>query len=724
MSKKKRKTENLLEIPKYLQNRELSWLRFNERVLEEAADPKVPLLERLKFISIFTSNLDEFFMIRVGSLHDLTRLKKTLRDPRTGLSAEEQIAAIVEIMPAMYEKRDKLYREVMSELAKEDIEELQFKDLSQSEQKAARRFFRREIQPLLSPQIIDIHHPFPFLENKKIYIFAELLRSEQKMFGLVPIRKSFPQYFILPGVKFRYILLADLMTACLDEIFPESKINKSYCLSITRNFDMTDSLDTKDEFEDYQEYMKLILKKRKRLSPVRLEVQSKLNKEAREFLLDKLELERDYIFISEAPLRLNYVFKLISEIPSARCHELSYPAFQSYDPLAEYRSSTLAIRQGDKLLSYPYEDIAGFVRLLEEAAADPDCVAIKITIYRLAENSKIVRALVQAAENGIEVTVFMELKARFDEEANIHYSNILYEAGCQIIYGFRDYKIHSKLLLITYNRRQGGLSYITQVGTGNYNENTARQYTDFSLMTAETGFGLDARDFFHNMAIGKLDGKYKYFLQSPTSFKAKILELIEREKKKGPEGYIFCKLNSLTDKDICEALASFSQAGGRARLIIRGIACLLPGIPEFTENIEIRSIVGRFLEHGRVYIFGQEQPDIYIASADLMTRNTERRVEIAVPILSTEIKERLTTYLERQWHDCEKGRQLQPNGRYAKIACDGETENSSQDYFLAEARAKAQLSKPYPQLKTARKRESFWQRLRYKLADLLIGKER
>ncbi|MDO5734637.1 MAG: polyphosphate kinase 1 [Eubacteriales bacterium] len=665
----------------YLQNREISWLRFNERVLEEAEAVEVPLLEKLKFISIFTSNLDEFFMIRVGSLHDLSRLKKTLKDPKTGWTTQEQIDAIVNILPPIYAKRDRIYQRVSQSLAERGIERCQMKKLDKEGKKAVRNFYERDILPLLSPQIIDPQHPFPFLENKKNYLFCEIERDGQELFGLVPLRKSFPRYLILPGVKFRYILLEDIVEAYLGEIFKDYNVLKKYRISITRNFDMTDNLDTKDEFEDYKEYMKLILKKRKRLSPVRLELNRRPSPAAEKFLLAKLELEKSHLFVCEAPLEMSYVYDLMEEIPSALRQELSYPEFRPFDPLAKYPSISEKVRREDVLLSYPYEDMNSFIRLLEEAVNDPDCLSIKITIYRLAKNSKIVKQLVRAAERGIEVTVFMELKARFDEESNIYYSNILYEAGCQIIYGFQEYKIHSKLLLITYRNKKGQLSYITQIGTGNYNENTAKLYTDFALITGREDFGLDARDFFRNMAIGKLDGKYKNLIQAPSSFKQKILSLLAREKNKGEDGYVFCKFNSLTDKDICQAISEVSQAGGQVRLIIRGITCLLPAVPGATERVEIHSIVGRFLEHSRVYSFGRENPEVYIASADLMTRNTERRVEIAVPIYDQEIKERLLNYLEIQWNDSLKGRRMSASGEY--IQEDGDF--SAQDVFLEKA---------------------------------------
>lgn len=675
-------------IVPYLQNREISWLRFNERVLEEAEAPEVPLLEKLKFISIFTSNLDEFFMVRVGSLHDLGELKKELHDPKTGWTPKEQISEILAMLPAMYAKRDSLYAAVTDGLKACGIEHVSMSELDREALRSVRHFYEESIEPILSPQIVDPHHPFPFLENKKKYIFCELESEKRKMFGLIPVRMSFPAYFILPGEPFRYVLTEEILSYWADELFPGFQLTTRQVIAITRNFDMTDTLETKDEFEDYKEYMKLMLKKRKRLSPVRLEVDRPLSKTARKFLLDKLEMAEESVFLSKAPLSMQYVYDLITAMPTALRRELCYPPFVPYDRSGRAPSVTEMVRKRDMLLSYPYEDIQTFLRLLDEAAGDPNCRSIKITIYRLAKQSQVVRRLVRAAENGVEVTVFMELKARFDEQANIDYSNILYDAGCQIIYGFQDYKIHSKLLVITYRNPDGTFSHITQVGTGNYNESTARLYTDFALITAREDFGLDAADFFRNMAVGRLDGNYKHFLQSPTSFKQTIRKHLEEERAKGVNGFVFCKLNSLTDKDLCEDFVALSEAGATVQLIIRGITCLMPGVTGYTDNVTIRSVVGRYLEHARVYVFGRENPKIYIASADLMTRNTERRVEVAVPIYDEEIRQRLLTYLCVQWDDTQKGREMSAMGEYIRR----EGDFSSQAYFAECAEEMAQAA--------------------------------
>ena len=631
----------------HFQNREISWLRFNERVLLEATEEEVPDLEKLKFISIFVSNLDEFFMVRVGSLHDLSLLKKEVIDNKTGMNAQEQIDAILKSLPEMYREKDEIFKKVSESLEKSSIKKVKYNELDKEQKEFVEDFYLTRIDQLVSPQIVDINHPFPFLENTKLYAFAQLQKNKEKVFGIVPVRKTYPKYLILPGEKLEYILMEEIILNKIEEIFEDYEILSKNIIKVTRNTDFVDDRDTWEEFDDYTEYMKSILKKRKRLNVVRLESEYKLSKASLNFLLDKLELTEKSYFSCDSPLNMKYVFSLIGDIPKAIKSKLLYKELLQYNPAEFTTSVTNDIRKKDRLLSYPYESMDTFISLLKEAANDPECRSIKITIYRLAENSKVVRYLTEAAQNGKEVTVFVEIKARFDEESNIKYANILYEEGCNIIYGFNKYKMHSKICLITYkDSKTENLNYITQIGTGNYNESTAKQYTDFALMTASSEIGLDATDFFKNMSIGNLDGKYKYLLQSPTTLKSGLMHLVEREIKKGEKGYILCKFNSLTDKDFIEKFIEASQKGVKIDLIIRGISCLLPGIKGQSENIRIRSIVGRFLEHPRVYVFGREEKDMYISSADLMTRNTEKRVEIATPILDQEIKDRLLDYLD------------------------------------------------------------------------------
>lgn len=672
----------------YFQNRELSWLRFNERVLLEATEDRVPDLEKLKFVSIFVSNLDEFFMVRVGSLHDLSSLKKEVTDNKTGMSAEEQIGAILKTLPAMYKKKDEIFKKVRENLEKSNIRELKYKDLNLEQKKFVEDFYMKRIDQLLSPQIVDINHPFPFLENTKLYAFAHLEKYKEKVFGIVPVRNTYPKYLLLPGEKFEYILMEEIILNQIEQIFKEYKILSKNIIKVTRNTDFVDDRDTWEEFDDYTEYMKSILKKRKRLNVVRLESQGKLSKGALNFLLEKTELSQDAYFPIESPLNMKYVFSLIDEIPKAIKNSLLYKDLVQYNPRDFCKSIIEEVRRKDRLLSYPYESMDTFLSLLKEAANDPDCKSIKITIYRLAKNSKVVRYLTEAAQNGKEVTVFVELKARFDEESNMNYANILYEEGCNIIYGFNKYKMHSKICLITFrNPKTENLTYITQIGTGNYNESTAKQYTDFALMTSNPEIGLDATDFFKNMSIGNLDGKYMHLLQSPTTLKTGLMHHVEREIEKGEDGYILCKFNSLTDKDFIDKFVEASQKGVKVDLIIRGISCLLPGIKNQSENIRIISIVGRFLEHPRVYVFGKENPVMYISSADLMTRNTENRVEIATPILDPDIKERILKYLDVQLKDKLGARLMNSSGEYERLDCDGE-KISSQKYFVKEAEEK------------------------------------
>ncbi|MDY3903400.1 polyphosphate kinase 1 [Peptoniphilus sp.] len=672
----------------YFQNRELSWLRFNERVLLEATEDSVPDLEKLKFVSIFVSNLDEFFMVRVGSLHDLSAIKKEVKDNKTGMNAGEQINAILKTLPAMYREKDEIFKKVSENLERSNIRELKYSDLDLEQKSFVEDFYIKRIDQLVSPQIVDINHPFPFLENTKLYAFANLEKGKEKVFGIVPIRNTYPKYLILPGENFEYILIEEIILNQINQIFKEYKILSKNIIKVTRNTDFVDDRDTWEEFDDYREYMKSILKKRKRLNVVRLESQGKLSKQSLSFLLEKNELTEDAYFPIDSPLNMQYVFDLIKDIPKAIKSKLLYKDLIQYNPADFSKSIIEDVRHKDRILSYPYDSMDTFLSLLKEAANDPDCKSIKITIYRLAKNSKVVRYLTEAAQNGKEVTVFVELKARFDEESNINYANILYEEGCNIIYGFNKYKMHSKICLITFrNPRTENLNYITQIGTGNYNESTAKQYTDFSLMTANPEIGLDATDFFKNMSIGNLDGKYMHLLQSPTTLKTGLMHRVEKEIAKGEDGYILCKFNSLTDKDFIEKFIEASQKGVKVDLIIRGISCLLPGIKNQSENIRIRSIVGRFLEHPRVYVFGKKDPMMYISSADLMTRNTENRVEIATPILDSEIKERILKYLEVQMKDNVGARLMNSSGEYEKIEECGE-KFSSQGYFVREGEEK------------------------------------
>lgn len=674
----------------YMQNRELSWLQFNQRVLDEAADDTVPLLEKLKFISIFGSNLDEFFMVRIGSLHDLSRLNKQYHDNKTGMTPREQIDAAMEALHPIYEKKDRYYKNITKELANKNIIQKRMEDLSASELQIVTKRFKKAFLPLLAPQIIDPMHPFPFLENKKLFVFLELDEENDNRIALVPIRDDFPEYWVLETNPFTYILTEDIVYHFTDLIFQQLKIKKKVLLKITRNFDFDDQNDLRDEFDNYKDYMKQILKKRERLCAVRVEANCKLTNKLKSLLLSEYPIKQEQIFITSAPLNMGYVFSLIDQIPDALKHNLLYDPFVG-NPVYQVEGDGVAtafVEQQDVLLSYPYDDIQFFLRLLKEASENPRTFSIKITIYRLSKKSKLVEHLCRAAQNGIDVTVLMELRARFDEENNINYTEVLYDAGCNIIYGFEEYKTHSKVCLITYRNDKNDLRYITQIGTGNYNESTSKQYTDFSYITSDNAMGVDATAFFRFLLLGKGEAQYTHFIQAPHSLKPKFMAYIDEEISKGEEGFIFCKMNSLTDFDFINKLTEASNAGVPVRLIIRGISCLLPGISGYTENVEIHSIVGRYLEHSRVYIFGKKSDQrIYISSTDLMTRNTERRIEIAAPILDAAICKRVVDYMEIQWQDHLKGRRINEKGEYTKMPLTEPIVNA-QEYFIRESNAK------------------------------------
>lgn len=674
------------ECYKFMQNRELSWLKFNLRVLEEASSKDTPILERFKFISIFTSNLDEFFMVRVGSLHDLDRIKKEERDNKTGMSPKEQLDKIYEQMPELYRKRDRVYKEVVEELKKYNINNKYVEDLDEREREFVKSYYKESILPIVSPQIIDNSHPFPFLENKKLYVFSEMWdENNETKYGLVPISGEFEKYLSLPGDEFNYIRIEKIILHYLPTFFPNMTVKSKSLIAVTRNFDF-ESAEITEEHDNYKELMKKVLKKRQRQEVVRLEISGEKSHSMEKFLKESLGIGEEMIMYSEAPINMKYVYGLMDIIPTGVIKKVSYKEFKPYKRIdLKHGSIMKLIEERDILLSYPYEDIESFLELIKEASEDTRTIAIKITIYRLAKNSKLVDYLINAAQNGIEVSVIMELKARFDEENNINYSDKLYQAGCNIIYGFEKYKTHSKICIISYKDKRDNIRYITQIGTGNYNENTSKQYTDFSLMTANEEIGMDALDFFKNMSISKINGKYLHLLQAPSTLKAKFLRLMDEEMEKGEDGYLRFKMNSLTDKDIIIKLSEASKRGVKIDLIIRGICCILPQVYGYTDNVNVMSIVGRFLEHPRVYQFGKgKDKKVYISSADLMTRNTEKRVEIACPVYDENIKARLVNYLDIQQKDNVKRRILKSTGDYVKPEKTSE-DLCAQDYFINEA---------------------------------------
>ena len=685
----------------YTQNRELSWLQFNARVLAEAEDENVPLLERFKFLAIFTSNLDEFFMIRVGSLCDMAAVDKGHTDSKSGLTAKEQLHLIYKAVEPLYARRDAAFSDVDSKLSAIGLRRLTMDSLAPDEQKYIKRYFKDIIAPVLSPQIVDSHHPFPHLEGKVLHIAALLSHKKTERLGLLPVPASLPPVVFLPETPSRYILTEDILLAYADHVFEMYDVLEKTVLCVTRNADIQVDDETFGvEGGDFRKKMEKLLRQRRRMAVVRVEINRPISDHFKEHFRSRFEVSDAQIFLSRtAPLKLGYAFSLGEHLPEKKRAFLSDAPFTPQQPamLSASQSLLKAALQRDILLSYPYESMEPFLQMIREAANDPAVLAIRITIYRLASKAKLVEYLCAAAENGKDVTALIELRARFDEQNNIDWSERMEEAGCKIIYGFEDYKVHSKICLIT-RRERGAVRHITQVGTGNYNEKTAKQYTDVSLITADERIGQDAGAFFNNMALGNLSGHYSRLFVAPTSLKNNILALMDEQIAKGKDGYILLKFNSLTDIDVIAKLQEASCAGVTVEMIVRGICCLLPGVPGHTENITVTSIVGRFLEHSRIYVFGRgDEEKMYISSADLMTRNTERRVEIACPIDDPAVRTRLHDILYAMQHDTVKARVLQPDGTYCKKPA-VQDPICAQDLLMQQAieNARKQAAQPAP----------------------------
>ena len=685
----------------YTQNRELSWLQFNARVLAEAEDENVPLLERFKFLAIFTSNLDEFFMIRVGSLCDMAAVDKEHTDSKSGLTAKEQLHLIYKAVEPLYARRDAAFSDVDSKLSAIGLRRLTMDSLAPNEQKYIKRYFKDIIAPVLSPQIVDSHHPFPHLEGKVLHIAALLSHKKTERLGLLPVPASLPPVVFLPETPSRYILTEDILLAYADHVFEMYDVLEKTVLCVTRNADIQVDDETFGvEGGDFRKKMEKLLRQRRRMAVVRVEIDHPISDHFKEHFRSRFEVSDAQIFLSRtAPLKLGYAFSLGEHLPEKKRAFLSDAPFTPQQPamLSSGQSLLKAALQRDILLSYPYESMEPFLQMIREAANDPAVLAIRITIYRLASKAKLVEYLCAAAENGKDVTALIELRARFDEQNNIDWSERMEEAGCKIIYGFEDYKVHSKICLIT-RRERGAVRHITQVGTGNYNEKTAKQYTDVSLITADERIGQDAGAFFNNMALGNLSGRYSRLFVAPTSLKNNILALMDEQIAKGKDGYILLKFNSLTDIDVIAKLREASCAGVTVEMIVRGICCLLPGVPGHTENITVTSIVGRFLEHSRIYVFGRGgEEKMYISSADLMTRNTERRVEIACPIDDPAVRTRLHDILYAMQHDTVKARVLQPDGTYCKKPA-VQDPICAQDLLMQQAieNARKQAAQPAP----------------------------
>lgn len=681
----RRRGMEIPEILDYTQNRELSWLRFNQRVLEEASDEKVPLMERMKFVAIFTSNLDEFFMIRVGSLYDMAAVDNKKKDTRSGMTPKEQISAIYQAVAPLYKERDKTYAEIKKQLKPYGVCGLDIKELEQQEKKYVKKYFKEQVLPVLSPQIVDANHPFPHLLNKEIYVVANLKLGGKAMMGIVPVPQYISDILYLPGHDIRYIRMEKVIMEYLELVFDKYQVSDKNYICVTRNADISPDDEAFEDHEDFRFIMKETLHKRRRMAVVRLETAAPLGKEMEKYFCDRFKITSECIFRTKIPMKLGFIFAIADKLPESMRRALTD------EPFAPQPSASLAdgsvmeqVKKKDVLLSYPYESMDSFLKLIKEAAYDPDVMTIKITIYRLAKKARLVEYLCAAAENGKEVTVLIELRARFDEQNNIEWSERMEEAGCRVIYGFEGYKVHSKICLITY-RSKNEIRYITQVGTGNYNEKTAKMYTDYSLITSDQEIGEDAAVFFKNMSIGNLDGVYNRLIVSPTSLKQKVLSLMDEEIKKGENGRIVMKMNSVTDMDFIRKTAEASRAGVKIDLIVRGICCILPGIPGRTDNLRVTSIVGRYLEHPRVFVFGTgASARVYIGSADMMTRNTEKRVEVACPVYDENIRRRLLHDLKVMLSDNVKARQMDSTGAYRKKKQDAALVNA-QETFMKEA---------------------------------------
>lgn len=668
-------------------NRELSWLKFNERVLEEAENKKVPLCERLTFASIYQSNLDEFFRVRVGSLVDQMLLGGKIRDNKTKMTAKEQIEEVLHQVMKLNRRKDAVYDAIMGQLEDYGVRLVDFRKISKKESEYLEKYFLSEIAPVISPTIVGKRQPFPFLKNNEIYAVVVLqTKSGKEKLGIIPCSNTgFKRLVELPTAG-TYILAEELILHYIPEVFKRYNIKAKSLIRVTRNADI-DADALYDEDLDYRDFMAELIKRRKKLAPVRLELTREMDGEIVDVLCDYLELDSDYVFQVQAPLDLSFVFEIQDTL--RKTPELFYEKRvpQKSSQFRDGEPVFPQIREKDKLLSYPYESMKPFLNFLREAANDKEVISIKMTLYRVAKHSKIVEYLIDAAENGKEVLVLVELKARFDEENNIEWSRRLEDAGCRVIYGLDGYKVHSKLCLVT-RKSEGQIEYYTQIGTGNYNEKTARLYTDLSLMTANVEIGLEAAKVFQALSMEETVDNVQHLLVAPRCLQNKVLSMIDEEiacAKEGKEAYIGLKMNSLTDKKIIDKLIEASQAGVKIDMVIRGICCLIPGVKGKTENIQVRSIVGRFLEHSRIYIFGtQEREKVYIASADFMTRNTLRRVEVATPIYDKDLKMQLEEMFITMLSDNQKARQEDSRGNY-EIAEAQETPLNSQEFFYEQA---------------------------------------
>lgn len=699
---------------RYTQNRELSWLRFNQRVLEEAADQDVPALERLKFISIFSSNLDEFFMVRVGSLFDLAHMTPDDTDSKTGWTPSNQLRHIYHTIPGLLTMKKQIYTAVMETLGQNGIQDVSIETLNSDDLKQVNRFFKKELLPILSPILIGPNHPVPHLVNKRMNAVAMLKNKKgERAVGIVPVPAHVSPYLLLED-GMRYVRTENILLHWLPALFDAYTVKESCILTVTRNADISfDDEKFEDNEDDFRRQMKKLLKQRDHLSVVRLELSTQVSSDFQKLLSGIARVEKYQIFVDSTPLNMGYVFKLVGDLPKELSTRLLYPTYRPRwaEDLKHDQPIMPQIQKKDRLLFYPFDSVDPFLRLLNEAADNPHVLSIKITIYRLASSSKIAQTLCRAAENGKEVLVLMELRARFDEENNLLWSKMLEESGCQVIYGMEGFKCHSKICLITL-RNHNKTTYLTQIGTGNYNEKTNAMYTDLSLMTTDQTIGEDAAAFFRNMLVNKLDGEYQKLCVSPFGIKEMLLKNIDRQIALGKEGYICIKTNSVTERNIIDKLAQASQAGVEVQLIVRGICCILPGVVGETERIHVTSIVGRFLEHSRIYQFGRgEQAEYYISSADLMTRNLNHRVEIACPVQDAQIKEQLKWILDAQLHDTAKASLILPDGTYCRKH--SAVPFDSQNYFMEQS--------PHIPVEPSQKPEKLSQRIKQWFSDVFNG---
>lgn len=685
----------------YTQNRELSWLRFDNRVLDEAFDETVPLFERLKFVSIFESNLDEFLMVRVGGLSDLAELKKQPVDNKSNMTASEQVDAVMAEMPGLLTRWESIFKSIEGKLDTLGVHRARIDSLTPEERTFVTRYFQAYVSPVISPLVIDPRHPFPNLRNGALYLACGLdgATDEESLLGLIEIPASMNRVVEIPSPTgtYSYILLEGVILACLDSCFGSYKPLDRALIRVTRNADIDPDGEGVEEEEDYRQHMKRILKKRLRLQPVVLAVSGSLEKATLKTIRKALELSRRSVFTCDIPLDLGYVFGIEGKIPEHLRNELLFTPFrpQPNPTIDMTRSIREQVLQHDKLLFYPYEAMNPFLDLVHEAAYDPECISLRITLYRVAKQSRLCESLIDAAENGKEVTVLMELRARFDEQNNIEWAERLEEAGCTVIYGSEGFKCHSKICQLTY--REGmALTRLTLLGTGNFNEKTAKLYSDFMLMTAHPGIGEDANLFFRNLSLGNLRGDYRFLGVAPVGLKPLIMRGLDREIQRalaGEPARVFFKLNSLTDREVIDKIAEASCAGVRVDMIIRGISCLKPGVPGKTENVHVRSIVGRFLEHARVYAFGVDSDMIYLSSADMMTRNTEHRVEIAFPVLDPTCRALVHEYMGMQLRDNVKARSLTSDGTWVPVErAEGEKPFNSQEALLERAYRNAEAA--------------------------------